>query len=453
MRYRLLALLLLLCLPLAAQNGKVFPYNYYIDDLPNGLRVITVPTDFPNLVAVYTVVQTGSRNEVEPGKSGFAHLFEHLMFRGSKNFTPEQRDEILKRAGASTNAYTTDDRTVYHLVFSKEDLDKTMELEADRFQWLQYDRDAYKTETGAVLGEYNKNSSNPSSKMYEVLRETAFKKHTYSHTTMGYLKDIQDMPNQYDYSIEFYRRYYRPEYAIMIVAGDVDHAKTIALVKKHFSGWQKGDYKAAIPKEPPQDGPRQAHVDWPSPTLPQVMVAFRSPAFSDTDKDTAALNLLADIAFGPNSDIHQRLVLKEQKAQSLYANQNDNIDPELFTIAARIKNAADLDYVRDQILAVCKQYSETLVPQEKLNATRARARYGFAMQMDSSEAIANVLAPFVNLQRTPETINRLFALAEQVTPEDIRAAARKYLVEQNRTIVTLKTKADVATGAGMGGQQ
>src|SRR5918992_2983491 len=138
----LILFMLLLCVPLSvvaqAQENKVFPYKYTIDDLPNGLRLVTVPTDYPNLVALYIVVQTGSRNEVEPGKSGFAHLFEHLMFRGSKNFSAEQRDAILKRAGASSNAYTSDDRTVYHEVFAKEDLDKIMEMEADRFMNLQY---------------------------------------------------------------------------------------------------------------------------------------------------------------------------------------------------------------------------------------------------------------------------------------------------------------------------
>src|ERR1041384_5401216 len=136
-------------LTLAQTPRKAFPYDYRIDDLPNGLRVVTVATDYPNLVALYIVVRTGSRNEPEPGKSGYAHLFEHLMFRGSEHYTGEQRNEILKRAGVDDNAYTTDDRTVYHEVFSKEDMDKILELESDRFQHLKYDQNAYKTETKA----------------------------------------------------------------------------------------------------------------------------------------------------------------------------------------------------------------------------------------------------------------------------------------------------------------
>src|ERR1700704_731960 len=141
---------IVLCLPLlslAQKSRKAFAYDYTIDDLPNGLRVVTVPTDYPNLVALYIVVQTGSRNEPEKGKSGYAHLFEHLMFRGSEHYSGQARDAILKKAGADSNAYTTDDRTVYHEVFSQDDLDKVLELEADRFQHLKYAPDAYKTET------------------------------------------------------------------------------------------------------------------------------------------------------------------------------------------------------------------------------------------------------------------------------------------------------------------
>src|SRR5438477_6908514 len=96
---------------------NLFTYPYSVDDLPNGLHLVTVPTDYPNMVALYIVVRTGSRNEVEPGKSGYAHLFEHLMFRGSENYTPDQQTEVLKRAGAESNAYTTLDRTVFHETF------------------------------------------------------------------------------------------------------------------------------------------------------------------------------------------------------------------------------------------------------------------------------------------------------------------------------------------------
>jgi len=438
---------LILCLPLlslAQTSRKAFAYDYNIDDLPNGLRIVTVPTDYPNLVALYIVVQTGSRNEPEKGKSGYAHLFEHLMFRGSEHYSGQERDAILKKAGADSNAYTTDDRTVYHEVFSKDDLDKVLELEADRFQHLKYPPDGYKTETRAVLGEFNKNSADPEEKAFEVLRATAYKTHTYSHTTMGFIEDIEDMPNQFDYSLQFYGRYYRPEYTTIVVVGDVKHSDALSMVKKYFGDWKRGGYVPTIPAEPDQTAPREGHVDWPSETLPLVYVAFRGPAYSDESKDKAALDLLAPIAFGENSDLYQKLVLQEQKLDSLSYTFEDRADPELFLVAAKLKDVKDTDYVRQQILETYRRFAKEPVPKDKLDSTRSRLRYQFALGMDSSEAIAGALAVYIGLRRTPLTIDKLFALYDTVTPADMREMAAKYFVDNHRTIVTLSSKREVA---------
>jgi zinc protease len=439
---KLASLLVLFCglaWPALADStpARFFPYPYTIDDLPNSLRLITVPTDNPNLIALYIVVQTGSRNEIEPGKSGYAHFFEHMMFRGSEHFTPEQRDAILKRAGASVNAYTADDRTVYHTLFSKEDLDSIMPVEADRFQRLKYSPDVYKTESRAVLGEYNKNSAAPMEKLEEVLRDTAFDRHTYKHTAMGFLKDIEDMPNQYDYSLTFYHRYYRPEYTTVVLVGDVTRERALSLTTKFFGDWKRGEYAPVVPVEPPQTAPRTAHLDWPSPTLPYLVVAYHGPPYSDEQKDKAALDLLLPVAFGENSELYQRLVLKEQKVDLLSPSFDDLVAPELFSVLARVKDPHDVPDVRGQILATFQRFTQELIPQARLEETRSRLRYGTALGWDSSEAIANYLAGYVGLRRTPATIDKLFALYARITPEDIRAMAAKYFLESNRTIVSL----------------
>lgn len=446
----LIVLALLICVPLLAlaqqKPRKLFPYSYTIDDFPNGLRLITVPTDYPNLVAFYLVVQTGSRNEVEPGKSGFAHFFEHMMFRGSENYTAEQREAIFKLAGAEVNAYTSDDRTVYHATFAKDDLEEIMKMEADRFIRLKYALPEFQTEALAVKGEYDKNSANPFSKLFEVLRETAFKTHTYSHTTMGYLKDIQDMPNQYEYSQEFFKRFYRPEYTTIVLVGDVTRQRALELTKKYFGDWQRGSYTAKIPAEPKQTEPRTAHIDWPSPTLPIVAVAFHGPAYSDVEKDKLALDLLAQVAFGENSDLYQKLVLEEQKVDVLVPSFSNKVDPELFAVLARVKNPKDVDYVRNEILATFKRFSTELISEPKLNATRSRLRYSFALAMNSSNAIASTLAPFVSLRRTPETIDKLAVLMDTISAQDVRNVAAKYFRDENRTIVTLATRTNDSAG-------
>lgn len=446
--FKAVLLLLSMLMPFTTQaQNKIFPYKYFTDDLPNGLRVITIPTDYPNIVALYIVVSAGSRNEIEPGKSGFAHLFEHLMFRGTDKYPTAKYEDIMKKAGADSNAYTSDDRTVYHTVFSKEDLDQIIMLEADRFQNLKVPVDLFKTETKAVLGEFNKNAANPVVKLFEVMRDTAYDTHTYKHTTMGYLRDVENMPNMYDYSLEFFKRYYRPEYTTIIVAGDVKHENVSELVKKYWASWQHGNYTPEIPKEGEQTEARTGNVDWPSPTLPWVMVGFKGPGYSDEQKDHATLDLIAALGFSQNSELYQRLVIKEQKVDALFTDFEDHRDPYLVNIGARVKDPKDIDYVRDEIVKTCESFKSTLVQKDKLDAVKSNLRYSFALGLDNSEAIAAGLAPYIALRRTPETVNKIYDLYASITPEDIRDMAKKYFVEKHRTIVTLSHKENAKNAA------
>jgi len=344
---------------------------------------------------------------------------------------------MQKRAGAAYNASTSNDFTLYQTTTGKEFLPELLTMEADRFQNLKYSPEVFKTETGAVLGEYNKNSANPFSKLEEVMRDTAFDRHTYKHTTMGFLKDVQDMPAQYDYSLKFFDRYYRPEYTTIIVAGAADPKQVRALVDKSFGGWKRGQYHPDVPVEPKQEAPREGHVDWPSPTLPLLAIAYKSPAYTDTGKDTAALDILATLAFGPNSEIYQKLVVREQKLDFIVANSFFSVDPDLFVIRARLKRAEDLPAIRQEILDTVKHYQEQLVPAARLDAVKRRERYGFAMNLDNSETVANIVAQFVAMDRAPDTIDKIYDQTARLTPEDLRQTAKTYLLESRRTIVSL----------------
>jgi zinc protease len=424
----------------ADHEPKAFPYAYQQHDFRNGLRLITVPTDYPNVVALYIVVQTGSRNEIEPGKSGFAHFFEHVMFRGTKTTPPEVYEKHLKQMGAASNASTWDDRTIYHATFSKEDLDLMMRLEADRFQNLSYPEDVFRTEALAVLGEYNKSSADPSEKLNEVLYNTAFDRHTYKHTTIGFLKDIEDMPNQYAYSKVFFDRWYRPEYTTIIVVGDVNDAAVKPMVEKYWGQWAHGAYKADIPREPAHDKARRKHVEWPTDTLPMVVVAHRNSGYLDDVKDHAALDLIGQLGFSQNSDLYRKLVIEEQIVDTLGSGNFDNVDPNLFQVMARVKKAEDLGRVEKELLSALEGFREKLAPAEKLESVKRHFRYSFALKLNNSEAIADTLAHYISLRRTPETINRIFARYAEVTPADLQRVARKYFVERERTTVTLATK-------------
>ncbi|MFN7988721.1 MAG: pitrilysin family protein [Thermoanaerobaculia bacterium] len=422
-------------------SRDLLPFKATETTLPNGLRVIVVPTGFPNLVSLQIPVQTGSRNEVEPGKSGFAHFFEHMMFRGTKAYPPEKYQAILTKAGARQNAYTTDDYTNYHTTFAKEDLEKVLEIEADRFQNLLYPEEAFKTESRAVLGEYNKNSANPISKLFEATRDAAFTTHTYKHTTMGFLRDIEDMPNQFAYSKAFFDRWYRPEYATVIVAGDVDPAKVLPLVEKYWGSWKRGTYTVEIPTEPAPTGPKTVHVPWATPTLPWVVVSFHGPAFSTTEKDWAALDLLLDLAFGPTSDAYRKLVETEQKVDQLFPNVPASADPQLVSAGARVKKLEDAVAVRDEILRTFATLRTEPVAARRLADAKANARYGLVRRLDNTEAIAGTLARYVRHRREYGTLNELYRLYDALTPDDLRAAAQKYVVDAGLVLTTLSHEA------------
>ena len=419
-------------------RGDVLPFAAREVTLPNGLRVIVVPTGLPNLVSLQIPVQTGSRNEVEAGKSGFAHFFEHMMFRGTPDHPPAVYQEIMTRAGARQNAYTTDDYTNYHVTFAAEDIETVLALEADRFMHLAYSEEDFKTEAHAILGEYNKSAVNPLLKLFEVQREHAFTVHPYQHTTMGFLRDIEAMPEQYEYSRTFFQRWYRPEYTSLIVAGDVDPDRVLALVERYWGGWRGGEGGAvAIPQEPPPRGPVVARVPWSSPTLPWVTVAFHAPAFSVTEQDFAALQLLLDLAFGETSELYRRLVEEEQVVDRLDTSYPAAVDPPLATILARVKREEDTASVRDAILETVEASRRTAPEPRRVRDAQAHGRYSFARTLDTSESVAATLARYVRFERSYNTVNALYRRYDALTPDDLLAAARRYLAPERLVQTTL----------------
>ncbi len=426
------------------QDNRVFNQAYDMRTLDNGLKAIVVKTDYPEVVSLQIPVQTGSRNEVEPGKSGFAHFFEHMMFRGTENYSQEEYGAMLKEMGADQNAYTTDDYTNYHVTFVKDDLEKMLELEADRFKNLKFSEAQFRTEALAVKGEYLKNSANPFSKLFETVRKNAYQEHTYRHTTMGFLEDIEAMPDQMDYALEFFDRWYRPEKAAVIVVGDVDVDKTHDLIQQYFGDWQRGNYQADIPVEPPAQGSQYHHIAWPSQTLPMLGLTFRGTDADPSQKDKAAIDMLGEVYFGQNSDIYQELVVNKQLVDALFFYSPDSKDPGLIYILARLTDPANYPAVQQAIVDAIVTARTELVDKSELDDIKSAARYGFANSLDNSEAIGNMLAAVVQYDRNPETVNQRYARLDEITPEDVKWAANHYLVDDGRIMVTLAEGEQVA---------
>lgn len=433
----------------AVVDSGVFSMPYLQRDLDNGLRVIIVPTDYPDIVTIQVPVQTGSRNEVEPGKSGFAHFFEHMMFRGTEKYPADEYLNIYKKAGANQNAYTTDDFTNYHAVFTKADLEKIIEVEADRFMNLRYSEDVFRTEALAVKGEYLKNSSNPISRGYERIRDLSFNTHTYSHTTMGFLEDIEQMPEQFEYSKLFFDRWYRPEKTAVILVGDLDAEATFAMVEKYWGKWERGDYVADIPQEGPLNGPIYDHVQWDAPTQPWLLVGFRGPAFEPEKVDMPAIDVISSIYFSDSSELYRKLVLEEQSVDQLLTYFPNRKDPNVLMVYARLTDVAQTAAVEQAIRETLATARSELVSVKKLAETKSRLKYGFTANLDNSGSIGSTLASFVQFERTPETINTLYRSYDALTPEAILEVANRYFVDDGRVIVTLSNDEAISGIDGM----
>ena len=406
--------------------------------MPNGLTVIIVPMESPGLVAYYSVVRTGSRDEVEQGKSGFAHFFEHMMFRGTKRYPGNVYDSIVTSIGADANAYTTDDYTCFHMNFAKEDLEKVIEIESDRFQHLSYEEPAFQTEAGAVYGEYRKSVTQPFALLNEKMQDLAFDVHTYKHTTMGFEADIKAMPEGYEYSKSFFKRFYRPDNVVILVTGDVNPKKTMAMIKKYYTMWEKGYTAPDIKPEPPQIAERHGDVSYSGKTLPILDIAYKGDAMNMENKDYIAALLLGDLAFGESGDLYKKVVIQDQKVQFISCSTPFNRDMPLFEVYSMIKSDTDIENIRDQVYSTLEEFKTKPVDEKKLNDLKRRNKYSFLMGLDTPDRVAGGLARFIALTGGIEVVDQLYKQLETITPQDIMNAAQKYFTPERRTVVVLK---------------
>ena len=419
-------------------NAGVFPFRYRVHTLDNGLRVYLVPLPSDGLVAYYSVVRTGSRDEVEPGHSGFAHFFEHMMFRGTEKVPGPEYDRLMTTMGANANAYTNDDWTCYHINFAAADLPRIVELEADRFQNLSYAEREFQTEAGAVYGELRKSKTSPLSVLFEALQNTAFDRHTYKHTTIGFEADVAAMPSMYEYSRSFYARFYRPENVVVLIAGDFDEAATLALIDRHYGGWKGGYSAPQIPVEPAQTAPRRVDVAYDGRTLPILTIAWKGARFDPASRDVAAATVLEDLLFGETSEAYRQLVLEQRLVQRLRADFSSGRDPGLWTVMTSIGQEKDIETVQAALDAAVSRFRQQPPSEADLEKLKKRVRYQFLMGMDTPDNVAGGLARYVALTGGIETVEEFFATIAAVTPADVQRTARAYLTDERRTVAVLK---------------
>jgi zinc protease len=438
---RLFPLLLLLLAPAlpatAQQSAEPFPYPLKVDRLPNGLTVVRVPFRSPGIVAYVTVARVGSRNEVEPGKTGFAHFFEHMMFKGTKKHPEGERDRIVASYGFDDNAFTTDDFTAYHSYGPTSGLDALIELEADRFRNLEYAEPSFRTEALAVLGEYHKNEAHPELKMEEQLRDTAFKVHPYRHTTLGFYEDIKAMPEGYGYSRTFFKRWYTPDNTLIFIVGDFDDAAVMKQIREAYGPWNSKQAQVTIPTEPPQKEKRTVHIDWPSSTLPRHVLAWHAPAASLTTPSAAIQAVLANYLVGTTSPLYKELVLEKQLVETINSDSFPHRDPDLFTVNATLKAEQNRAPVNAAITRAIQELSSGKVDAARVKAIQSNIRYGLLMNLESPNDVALQLALYAGVFGTPDALSRHLQNIAKVQPEQLVSFAKRYLVDSNLTVLSL----------------
>lgn len=421
------------------RNGAagVFPFETHRVRLDNGLTAYLIRAGSPGIVAYVSVVRSGSRDEVEPGRTGYAHFFEHMMFRGTPRFP--NYDQITSGMGAARNAFTSNDMTVYYLVAASEYLEAIMDLEADRFQNLNYTEQAFRTEAGAILGEYQQSALNPQSFLDKHMRLAAYQRHTYRHQTIGFEEDVRNMPEGYEYSLSFFRRFYRPENVILVIAGDFDVKAAARWVEQYYGGWATGYTPPQVEPEPEPGGPREIEVRYPGRTLPILAIGYLGPAWSATDRLAVAAEVLGAVAFGPNSELYKKLVIQEGRVQYLVSDFSLARDPSLLLIQTMVNDPADVAKVRQEILEVVEKFRTEPVPSGLLEDTKKHLRYSFLMGLETAQDVAFSLIPFLVNAGQLEAVEQYYATLASITAEEVQEAARQFL-QQDRRVVALMTQ-------------
>jgi zinc protease len=254
---------------------------------------------------------------------------------------------------------------------------------------------------------------------------------------VGTEADVRAMPGGYDYSLQFYDRYYRPEYATLLITGDFDTSRVERQVRTEYAGWKRGGYVPPIPEEPPLDRALRRDLIWPGPTRPTLTVSFRTPAYSEETPATAALEMIREIYFGGTSDLYRKLVEQEGLAESVSASFERTRDPYLFTVTALLKNPADFDAVQARILATVEEAANQAVRSDRLEAAQRHLLANIALTLETAAGTARRLSEFISLTGDPRSIERHYQRVSSLKPLDLQEAARRWLDPKRCLTLTL----------------
>jgi predicted Zn-dependent peptidase len=413
--------------------------NFTDTRLKNGLRVIISPDRAAPVVSVAVAYNVGSRNE-RKGRTGFAHLFEHLMFKGSENVADGELAGLIENNGGSHNGQTDKDHTIYFEQVPSNQLDMVLFLEADRMRAPAITQVNVDNQREAVKEERRLRVDNqPYGKTSETIAELAFENFANEHSIIGSMADL-DAASLADFA-EFFEMYYSPSNAVIAIAGDIDEKTTLAKVRKYFEDIPAGPPTPRLDTaEPPQKEERRVELKDPLARLTLVDVAYQVPGGLSPDVD--ALSALSSVlGAGRSSRLYDSIVRQQQIAVQTYSGMQQGKGPGLFYLEAMVapgKNAAD---VEKALYAEVDKVQNGPIQDWELEKARNAARRTLVSNLRSSLQRAILLARYSVYFDDPAIINTRYERIASLKIEDLQRVARQYLVPTNRTVaVTIPAK-------------
>jgi zinc protease len=419
--------------------------QYDISTLPNGLTLVVSDDHSTPIAHVQLWYHVGSKNE-KKGRTGFAHLFEHMMFKGSKNVAPEEHTSVISSVGGQSNAYTTDDETVFWETLPAQYLPMALWLEADRMASLRIDKDTFVNEREVVKEERRMRVDNqPYGRLNEIIYDQAFTTHPYKHPTIGSMIDLESA------SIEdvrdFYQTYYVPENATLVLVGDFDTAQAKQLVTEQLGRVPKAEHPVPrdIPKEPPQTKERRLTVEAPWP-LPAVVVAHHITY--DGNPDSYPLHIASKVlSDGQSSRIYEKLVYEKQIAVAAFGGANLIEDPNLFYAVAIVQPGHTPAEAADALIAELERLKAEPISEHELQRTKNQFARDYILGRESNQQKALQLAHAVVIHHDVTTADGEFEIFQSITAADVQRVARTYFTADNRLVLTILPSGRATAGA------
>ncbi|PYS41028.1 MAG: hypothetical protein DMG14_08745 [Acidobacteria bacterium] len=431
-----LSLSLFLLLQAPVTRPKPIVYNE--TTLSNGLKLITHEDHSTPVTNVQIWYHVGSKDE-KPGRTGFAHLFEHLMFKGSAHIKPEEHDKIITNAGGVSNAYTQDDVTVYWETVPANYLEKVLWMEADRMTTLDVSEQNFKAERDVVKEERLTRIDNPPyGDLNELLYDNAFQVHPYKHITIGSMKDL-DAAGIEDVR-EFYHTYYVPNNATVVVAGDFRTNQALEWMKKYFGNIPQGSKSIVRPSvtEPPQNKERRV-LHTKAVPLPAYVAGYHIPADGDPDSYplVIASSILSD---GRSSRIYRSLVYEKRLALEAEASGNFTEHPNLFFATIILNRGASMEAAERALNAELSRLATEPVSDTELDKAKNKMRAEYAFGRQSVQEKAQALGHASVIHGNTATVNSEYDLFMKVGKDNIMRVARMYFGPENRTVLIVRPK-------------